>query len=103
LSFACCDDSFFFSGFAGGLRCFITIHAMDPAAANQNAAMHIPNQVPLYHGVESDGAGVGLGIGVAVTVGVTDAVDSGVYVGMNVGVTDVDVGVPVGDAVGVRI
>jgi len=97
LSFACCDDSFFFSGFAGGLRCFITIHAMDPAAANQNAAMHIPNQVPLYHGVESDGVGVGLGIGVAVTVGVTDAVDVGAYVGMVV--VDVGVGVVVGGVV----
>jgi len=97
LPLACCEDSFFFFGFAGGLRCFNTIHIIDPAAMSQNAAMHIPNQVPLYHGVESTGAGVGLGLGV--TVGVTDTVDVGAYVGMIV----VGVGVLVGDAVWVGV
>ena len=100
LPFACCEDSFFFFGFAGGLRCFNN-HTIDPAATSQNAAIHMPNHVPLYHGVESTGAGVGLGVGV--TVGVTEAVDVGAYVGMYVGMIVVDVGVLVGDAVGVSV
>lgn len=67
----------------------------DPAAANQNAAMHTPNHVFLYHWISSSEFGVGLGV--AVAVGVTDAVGSGVYVGMVV--VDVGVGVIVGGVV----
>jgi hypothetical protein len=91
-----CDDLFFLFGLEGGLRCFNN-HTIAPAATSQNAAIHMPNHVPLYHGVESTGSGVGLGVGV--TVGVVDSV----AVGMNVGVTVVDVGMPVGDAVGGRV
>jgi len=91
LSFACCDELTFLPDFTCGLRCFNTIHVIAPAAISQNAAIHMPNHVPLYHGVESTGVGVGLGVG----VGVTDAVDVGVYVGMII----VDVGMPFGDAV----
>ena len=57
---------------------------MAPVATSQNAAIQMPNQAPLYHGLESVSVGIGVGVGVRVVV--------------EVGV-DSSVGRPVGDMV----